>query len=73
MLITLCSAIKGCYEREAFDELFSSCFPLDPDGMTRKAFDVVIGGSNRILHPCEFLYFLLHVVVVTMPKTILWS
>jgi len=56
MLITLRSAIKGCYVWEAFDELFSPCFPLDLDGMTEKAFDVIIGGSNRIRHLCDLIY-----------------
>jgi hypothetical protein len=57
MLITLCSALKGCYEWEALDKLFSSFFPLDPDGMTWKAFDVILRGSNRILHLCDLIYF----------------
>ena len=57
MLMTLRSAIKGCYQREAFDKAFSSCFSQDPDGMIRKAFDVISkGNSGSLLHLCDLIY-----------------
>lgn len=56
MLVTLRSAIKGCYQREAFDKVFSSCFPLDPDERICKVFNIIMKSIKSTVHPCYLMY-----------------
>jgi hypothetical protein len=65
-LITMRSACRSASQCAAFDVLFQSCFPGDPDRQIRKVFDVLKARNKSLLHPYNLMYQFRSVLSIMM-------
>ena len=55
-MIAVRNAIRSPSQHNAFDHMFQTLSPIDPNGNIRRCLDILKGNDSSLLHPYNILY-----------------